>query len=288
MARPSDHRTATGAPPGRHAKGVEDAAAQGGGRRDFIKTAGKGLLAALLGTTALPPIVKFVAEAKGEPLRPASVKHRWTMIFDLRLCDGCGKCTEACQQMHYLPEELEFIKVHELSSDAGQTFYLPVPCMMCHNAPCYRVCPVGATLYDEEGLVLIDQDRCIGCRACIAACPYDARYFNFDDGMTAPPSEIPYEEDPHYPGYQQKGTVGKCSFCSHLLREGKLPACVDRCSMEAIYIGDWDKDLATNGRETVQLSKFLKDNDAVRFKEDLNTHPSVYYVAGHGQDLDYY
>ena len=275
-------------PPGNGSERRGEEADAETGRRDFLQAAGKGLLGALLGAATLPPIVKFVAEAKGVPLRPESVKHRWTMVFDLRLCDGCAKCTDACQQMHALPKELEFIKVHELTSDAGQSFFLPVPCMMCHNAPCYRVCPVGATFYDEEGLVLIDQDRCIGCRACIAACPYDARYFNFDEGMTAPAAEIPYEESPDFPGYQQKGTVGKCAFCAHLLRNGELPACVDRCSMEAIYIGDWDMDLATNGRETVQLSKFLKDNDAFRFKEELNTHPSVYYVAGHGQDLDYY
>lgn len=266
----------------------EDADAGGTSRRNFLGNLGKGALGALLGGAALPPIVRFMAEAEGDPLKPADATHRWSMVFDLRLCDGCKKCTEACQDMHYLPKDLEFIKVHELTSSGGQSFFLPIPCMMCHNAPCYRVCPVGATFYDDEGLVLIDQDTCIGCRACIAACPYDARYFNFDEGMTADAAEIPYEEAPEYPGFQKKGTVGKCAFCAHLLKDGQLPACVERCSMEAIYIGDWEKDLATNGRDTVQLSKFLKDNDAFRFKEELNTHPSVYYVAGHGQNIDYY
>lgn len=278
----ADQTDAVQAAPARRAEAAD------AGRRTFLEGLGKGALGALLGGAALPGIVRFVAEASGTPLKPDEATHRWTMVFDLRLCDGCKKCTEACQAMHYLPKELEFIKVHELTSAGGQSFFLPIPCMMCHNAPCYRVCPVGATFYDDDGLVLIDQDKCIGCRACIAACPYDSRYFNFDDGVTADAADIPYTEAPEYPGFQKRGTVGKCAFCAHLLKEGKLPACVDRCSMEAIYIGDWETDLATNGRTTVQLSKFLKDNDAFRFKEELNTHPSVYYVAGHGQDIDYY
>lgn len=274
---------------GRADAGVASSAdTAGNGRRAFLAGLGRTAIGVALGGAALPPIVHFAAEARGTPLRPPNIAHRWSMVFDLRLCDGCRKCTEACQKMHALPEDYEFIKVHELTSESGQQFFLPIPCMMCHNAPCYRVCPVGATFYNDEGLVLIDQDKCIGCRACIAACPYDARYFNFESSAPTDPSQIPFAAGPEYPGFQQRGTVGKCAFCAHLLRRGELPACVDRCSMEAIFIGDWEKDLATNGRSTIQLSKFLKDNDAFRFKDELNTHPSVYYVAGHGQDIDYY
>ncbi|UCH25826.1 MAG: 4Fe-4S dicluster domain-containing protein [Trueperaceae bacterium] len=257
-------------------------------RRSFLKGVGKTAAKAVLGGAMLPPIVRFTAEAQGEPLRPPVIKHRWVMIFDLRLCDGCKDCTKACREMHFLPEELEFIKVYEVESHTGQTFFLPIACMMCQNAPCYRVCPTKATFYSEDGLVLIDQDKCIGCRACIAACPYDTRYFNFEAVEPVDPADVPWAESPEFPGFQKKGTVGKCAFCAHLLRNGELPACVTGCTMRAVYIGDWDKDLATNGRETVQLSAFLKDNDAFRFKEELNTQPSVYYIAGHAQNLDYY
>jgi len=85
---------------------------------------------------------------------------------------------------------------------------------------------------------------------------------------------------------QQKGTVGKCMFCVHRTVDGQLPACVEACGMQAIYLGDLVEDVATNGHETVRLSQFIKDNDAFRYKEDLATGPRVYYIAGHGQLLD--
>lgn len=232
-------------------------------------------------------IVHFRAEA-GSDLRPPLVRHRWVLAFDLRLCDGCRRCTHACQEMHHLGDDLEYIKVYERHTAAGQKYYMPVACMMCQNAPCHRVCPTGATFYNDEGLVLIDQDRCIGCRACIAACPYDSRYFNFESAQPEPDAEVGWPESPSFPGYQERGTVGKCAFCAHLLADGTLPACVEACTMGAIYIGDWERDLASNGRETVQLSEFLRDNDAWRFKEELNTQPSVFYISGHAQDLTYY
>lgn len=208
------------------------------------------------------------------------------MVIDLRRCDGCEKCTQACQAMHHTPEDVEWIKVYELKNAAGDTYYMPRPCMQCANAPCYNVCPVGATFYSEDGVVLIDQDRCIGCRLCMVACPYNARYFTWDDPPAVEAASLEHPTGPEFPVPQQKGTVSKCVFCVHRLREAKLPACVEACTMQAIYIGDWEKDLATNGRETVVLSEFLKANDAFRLKEELNTQPSVYYIAGHGQDLE--
>lgn len=256
-------------------------------RREFLARASKTALGALAGSAALSQIVRFDAEAAGA-LRPPIARHRWVMVFDLRNCDGCKRCTKACQDMHHLGEEYEYIKVYERHTAAGQKYFMPVACMMCQNAPCHRVCPTGATFYDGDGLVLIDQDKCIGCRACIAACPYDSRYFNFEASQPEDPSAIRWDEGPRFPGYQERGTVGKCALCAHLLNDGELPACVAGCSMGAIYIGDWEKDLATNGRETRQLSSLLRDNDAWRFKEELNTQPSVYYISGHAQNLTYY
>lgn len=254
-------------------------------RRRFLQTLGTSA-GSLAGGSTVMRLVRFVAEAEGSPLKPPDVKHRWMMVIDLRRCDGCEKCTKACQQMHHLPEETKYIKVHELPTAGGGTQYFPTLCMQCTNAPCQKACPVGATFTTDDGVVLIDQDRCIGCRLCMGACPYQARYFNWGAPPVKGVTELDGEPSPEYPVPPQKGTVGKCVLCVHRLRENKLPACVDVCTMEALYIGDWETDLATNGAETVQLSKFLKDNDAFRFKDDLGTGPQVYYIAGHGQDAD--
>jgi molybdopterin-containing oxidoreductase family iron-sulfur binding subunit len=185
--------------------------------------------------------------------------------------------------MHGLPDDQAWIKVHEFEDAAGQTICMPQPCMQCQEPPCLNVCPVGATYKAADGVVLVDQDRCIGCRMCMAACPYDARTFNWDE--PPPVANATGEPSPEFPVPQQKGTVGKCVLCVHDIRYGKLPACVDACNMGTLYIGDLKRDLATNGRETVKLSELMK-NDVFRYKEDLNTQPRVYYIPGHGQDSD--
>jgi len=248
-------------------------------RRKLLGGLGTG--AGAIAAAGLAPI-RFEAEAAPVPAK----KRQWAMVIDMRRCDGCKECTVACQEAHHLPKSFEWIKVHKLQNRRGQEFFMPQPCMQCENPPCLRVCPVAATFRDAEGIVLVDQDRCIGCRMCMAACPYGARYFNdveppaFANPFGRPPT-------PQFPVPQQKGTVGKCMLCVHFTGEGKLPACVEACAMYALYIGDLVADVATNGKETVRLSKFLNDNDAFRYKEELNTGPHVYYIAGHGQDLGY-
>ena len=145
------------------------------------------------------------------------------------------------------------------------------------------VCPVGANLHTDEGLVLVDTEACIGSRACMAACPYEARYFNWSEPPA--PKRLPMASTPQMP-VAKKGTVGKCVFCADRLPYGELPACVSACSMGALYIGDLVTDVAVNGPGTsVVLSEFLHDNDAVRYKEELGTNPRVYYILGHGQNL---
>jgi molybdopterin-containing oxidoreductase family iron-sulfur binding subunit len=119
----------------------------------------------------------------------------------------------------------------------------------------------------------------------MGACPYGARYFVFQD-PPAVPSTIA-KPRPEWPVPQIKGTVGKCVFCVHNIRVGKLPACIEGCPMEAIYMGDLNSDLATNGHEAVKLSNLVKDNDAIRLKEELNTKPRVFYIPGHAQNLDF-
>ena len=117
------------------------------------------------------------------------------------------------------------------------------------------------------------------------ASPYGVRVFNW-----RPPAAVPagvVSTSPLFSVPQRQGTVGKCDSCAHALREGDFPACVTSCSMEAIYVGDLVSDVATNGRDTVVLSSFLRDNDAYRYKDELGTETRVYYIGGHGQDLGY-
>ncbi len=246
-------------------------------RRRFLRlaaiAAGAGAAGLLL--TKVPGMLggSGGAEASGTSQRT----RRWTMLIDLRKCDGCGHCTQACRDAHDVPAGQEWIKVYRLSSGAG-TFYLPRPCMHCDNAPCLKVCPVGATFRSSDGLVLIDEDRCIGCRYCMAACPYDARYFNWS-APSAPPTPMDLSEQISR-GHtdHRRGVVEKCTFCAHRLDNGKLPACVEGCPMKAIYFGDANEDFLSNGVETVRLSKVLATQQTFRYKEELGTSPHVYYL----------
>lgn len=258
----------------------------GTARRSFLKAVGllgAGAAATAAGLTGFNPVELFRrAEAAGHESRGA---HQWVFVMDLRYCDGCDECIKACQKMHYLPKEQTWIRVYEMEGAGGQKYFMPRTCQMCENPPCQRVCPVGATYTDAEGIVLVDQDKCIGCRICMAACPYEARYFNFEDLPPTPATLGP--ATPEHPVPQQKGTVGKCVFCVHNLRFGKIPYCIESCTMGALYVGDRVQDIATNGAKTVKLSDFLKEHDAVRYKEELNTKPRVYYILGHGQNYTF-
>jgi molybdopterin-containing oxidoreductase family iron-sulfur binding subunit len=217
------------------------------------------------------------------PAGTKAAEHAWCMVIDLRTCDGCKACTMACQQRHGLREEQTWIKVYDMKDSSGGTYNMPRPCMMCEDPPCVYICPVGANIRTDEGLVLVDTDACVGSRACMAACPYEARYFNWTDPL--PAARLPMPSSPEMP-VPQKGTVGKCVFCADRLPHGELPACVSSCPMGVLYIGDLVTDVAVNGLGTnVVLSQFLRDNDAVRFKEELGTNPRVYYILGHGQSI---
>jgi molybdopterin-containing oxidoreductase family iron-sulfur binding subunit len=204
---------------------------------------------------------------------------KFVMVIDLAKCDGCGECTKACQKMHFTPLDREWIKVFAMQdSEKSAPYYFPKPCFQCDNPPCTKVCPVDATFKRQDGIVLIDNERCIGCRFCMAACPYSTRFFNWDRPvLSAEEKSIPYSPEQGFP--RKVGTVEKCDFCAHVMREGKLPACVLSCAMNAIYMGDENEDAVTNSSgETVQLSKLLEDNAAYRYLEELGTKPRVYYL----------
>ena len=211
--------------------------------------------------------------------------HQWCMVIDLRYCDGCKSCTAACQKAHALTQDQTWIDVFTMTDSSGSQYHMPRPCMQCENPPCLDVCPVHATWRTDQGMVLVNQDRCIGCRMCMAACPYQARYFNWDSGVAYPTE--PVAPTSAFPVPQREGTVGKCTFCVGNLNNGLLSECAAGCPMGVIYTGGLATDVATNAQNpTVKLSKFLLDNDAVTFKPEDNTHPRVWYILGHGQNLD--
>jgi molybdopterin-containing oxidoreductase family iron-sulfur binding subunit len=205
--------------------------------------------------------------------------REWAMVIDLSRCEGCRSCTIRCGARHHVPAPREWIKVYPMQ-DAPSTapYWMPKPCFHCDNPPCTKVCPVGATFKRKDGIVLVDNERCIGCRFCMAACPYSARFFNW--GRPSEPSEAtsrPYSPETGFP--RRVGTVEKCDFCPDMLAQGKLPCCVAQCARGVFWFGDQNEDAVTNGQgETRRLSSLLKDNAGYRFLEDLGTEPRVYYL----------
>jgi len=266
------------------------------GRRRALRMLGLGALT-IAPLPVLPELIRIATSAQlsepvhstREPARtPDGRIRQWTMIIDLRACDGCQgvggppRCTAACIQGHLAPEPMEWIQVFEAELPGGGTRFVPTPCQQCQNPPCNNVCPVGATFSTPEGTVLIDQDRCIGCRICMAACPYDRRFFNWGEAPVPPEARLAdYSVEHQVP--PRKGTVMKCDFCPDMARSGTLPYCVQGCPNAAIYYGDLEEDVATNGRALVSASRFLAENDAFRLKEELGTEPRVYYIPGHGE-----
>ncbi len=255
-----------------------DAQTSGVSRRGFLKllAVGGGFAAAgALGGKFLFERLEGIPE-DARSLAPGQ-KRSWVMLIDLKRCDGCGVCTAACRKEHRVPTGQEWIKVYKVEGEAGSSYFLPRPCMHCENAPCNSVCPVGATFVRSDGLVLVDHNRCIGCRYCMAACPYNSRYFNWDGAAELTPEEQAIYR-PEYPVVHRRGTVEKCVFCAHKVDGGELPACVTACPMKAIFFGDAREDAVSNGAEVWQLSKVLRERGGFRFKEELGTKPRVFYL----------
>jgi len=255
-------------------------------RRGLLRLLGVGAVAAGLTQVGAGTVSGSASTAQTKKGR----LRRWSMAIDLRKCDGCqsiGKppqCTQACIEGHFAPEPMEWIQVYEAPLDAQgkATQFLPTPCQQCQNPPCVNVCPVAATFSTPEGTVLIDQQRCIGCRLCMEACPYDRRFFNWGNAPV-PPEALFMEYNVEHQSPAIRGTVMKCDFCPDVARAGRLPYCAQGCPNGAIYYGDLEEDLATNRFEVVKLSKFLADNNAYRLKEELGTEPRVHYIPGHGE-----
>lgn len=203
---------------------------------------------------------------------------KFVMVIDLSRCKNLKKCQSACNHMHHLHPGQNWLKIYAMQ-DAEHTapYWQPATCMHCDEPPCVKVCPVDATFKRQDGIVLIDSDRCVGCRFCMAACPYSTRVFNWEEPALA--EEIAgrdYSCETSVP--QKKGTVGKCDFCPDMVRKGELPHCVTACPNGVFFFGDMNEDVVTNGAETFRFSDLVRDKAGYRLMEDLGTKPSVYYL----------
>jgi len=205
---------------------------------------------------------------------------RWVMVIDLSKCRNARKCVEACQSAHHLrPYEYHINTLVMQESVNTPAFFMPKPCQHCDNPPCVSVCPVDATFKRQDGIVLIDNERCIGCRFCMAACPYSARMFHWQEPVqTEKDKESEYNVELNVP--QKKGTISKCLFSADRLREGMLPYCVSACPNGVFYFGDENEDAVTNGttKETVRFSELIEKNGGYRLMPELGTQPRVYYL----------
>jgi Fe-S-cluster-containing dehydrogenase component len=205
---------------------------------------------------------------------------KWVMVIDLSKCRNARKCVNACQSAHHLrPYEYHINTLVMQESANTPAYYQPKPCQHCDNPPCVSVCPVDATFKRKDGIVLIDNERCIGCRFCMAACPYSARMFHWQEpAMAEEDKGKEYNIELNVP--QKKGTISKCLFSADRVREDVLPYCVSACPNGVFYFGDENENAVTNGttKETVSLSELLVTNGAYRLMAELGTKPRVYYL----------
>ncbi len=224
----------------------------------------------------IKPAKEILAEVK-EEARIGLSNRKFCMVIDLARCTNARKCVEACQEGHLLPKDHEWMKLYLLQDDYHTSkYWLPRPCFHCDKPMCVSVCPVGATYKRADGIVLVDNQRCIGCKFCMTGCPYSARVFNWKDPEVEVPEGHVYDPETNIPAVE--GTVGKCVFCADNLRKNELPRCVTACPMGVIFFGDILEDTVTNGIETVRFSKLMVDRAGYRYREELGTLPSVYYL----------
>lgn len=280
-------------------------------RRDFLKTSALTVAAAVCGSAACSckkpaediaetgeKIVLLSPDGELITVDTAAVKHhhktacvtggaarkgiegkKFVMVVDLARCKNARKCKEACNKNHHTGHQKEYLKVLKMEdNEAASPYWQPTMCFHCDEPPCVKVCPVDATFKRDDGLVLIDNDRCIGCRFCMAACPYSQRVFNWGEpDITAQTGNTC--NSPEVSGVNaKKGTVEKCDFCPDMVREGELPHCVTACPNGVFYFGDENEDAVTNGEDTVKLSELLTTRAGYRAMEDLGTKPRVYYL----------
>jgi Fe-S-cluster-containing dehydrogenase component len=245
-------------------------------RRKFIQLA--------LATAASATIAMQGKSKRYSTTPDGSSPHKWAMVIDMNKCLGCEDCTLACRANNDVPPEMSWNRVIEVEQLGERIIYATIPCMHCEHAPCVGVCPVGATYHRPDGIVMMDYERCIGCRYCQMACAYGARSFNWkaftDENPTVPEYGTPDVER------RPRGVVEKCSFCYQRIDRGlelgkmpgvdreATPACVNACPVGARFFGDLNDPEST-------VSRKLAANTAVRLREASGTEPRVYYLPAY-------
>ena len=215
--------------------------------------------------------------ATPEESRKGIPNRKFVMVIDLSRCKNARKCVEKCQEAHHLVHGQEFMRVYLMQrSEKSAPYWFPKPCFHCNNPLCASVCPVGATYKRSDGIVLVDNERCIGCKFCMTGCPYNARIFIWEKLENENEENIEYSPETSVP--VREGTVAKCDFCPDMIRKKQLPHCVTSCPMGVIYFGDINEDSVTNGIETVSFSELIQTYDGYRYLDVLGTEPSVYYL----------
>ena len=198
------------------------------------------------------------------------------IVIDKTRCIGCQTCSYACKMQNNVPSGMRWNRVItegcEIEDGALGAFpnlsrsYLPIACQHCENPACLHVCPTGATYKDESGRVLIDYSRCIGCRTCMAACPYNARSFNWNEPVRDPDFNWGDKDVP----VRGKGVVEKCTMCKERTDRGQVPQCVNCCPVRARHFGDLDDPES-------EVSRLIRDKKARVLLEEKGTRPQVYY-----------
>lgn len=240
------------------------------------------------------PLITMQRDLK-RALENKPAKARWVMVIDLAKCIGCHACTVACCSENALPPGVVYRPVIE--EEVGEyphvsRRFLPRPCMQCQNPPCVPVCPVQATWKDDEGVTVVDYEKCIGCRFCLKACPYGARTSDFGEAYSKNTPELEgvllgrsavekgyakrtaAEYDKQWGDRKRNSPVGnarKCHFCLHRVHNGQLPSCVTSCVGRATLFGDLS--------DTKSLvHRMVASPRVMRLKEHLGTDPHVYYL----------
>ena len=203
---------------------------------------------------------------------------RYGMAIDLKKCIGCHFCSVACKMENGISQgswsRVATVGGQQLDTATGEypnlkMIFLPALCMHCQDAPCVEVCPTGACYQREDGIVMVDYEECIGCKYCIVACPYQARYCNEESGDYFAAEPAPGEK-PEYQSHKLNVTE-KCTLCVHRVSRGERPACVEVCPMGARIFGDLDD-------PDSEVSRLITYKRGSRLLEELGTEPSVYYL----------